>query len=69
MPYITGVREQRQRFPASLDVYVGLDDPVRAYDAFVEQLNFGELGIDLDEGKVGHPEFPPATGVPSAAVE
>jgi len=53
------VREQSQLFPASLEEYVGPEDPVRVYDAFVEQLNFGDLGIELDEGKVGHPEFDP----------
>jgi transposase len=63
MPYITGVREQSQLFPASLEEYVGPEDPVRAYDAFVEQLNFQELGIELDEGKVGHPEFDPRSMV------
>ena len=60
MPYITGgVREQSQLFPASIDEYVGAEDPVRVYDAFVEQLDFAQLGIELDEGKVGHPEFDP----------
>jgi len=59
MPYITGVREQRQLFPANLDEYVGPEDPVRAYDAFVEQLDFAQLGIELKEDKVGHPEFDP----------
>jgi transposase len=63
MPYITGVREQNQLFPASLEEYVGPEDPVRLYDAFVEQLKFSELGIDLDEGKVGHPEFDPRSMV------
>jgi transposase len=63
MPYITGVREQSQLFPASVEEYVGPEDPVRAYDEFVEQLNFGELGIELDEGKVGHPEFDPCSMV------
>lgn len=59
MPYIIGSREQNQLFPASLEEYVGLEDPVRAYDAFVEQLDFAQLGIELDEGKVGRPEFDP----------
>jgi transposase len=59
MPYITGARDQVQLFPASLDEYVGSEDPVRVYDAFVEQLDFAQLGIELDDGKVGHPEFDP----------
>ena len=49
MPYITGVREQNQASRPSLEEYVGPEDPVRAYDAFVEQLNFEELGIGLEE--------------------
>jgi transposase len=59
MSYLVGCREQSQLFPASIEEYVGADDPVRAYDAFVEQLDFAQLGVELDDGKVGHPEFDP----------
>jgi transposase len=59
MPYITGAREQQQLFPPSIEEYIGSDDPVRAYDAFVEQLDFAQLGIEIDEHRVGHPEFDP----------
>lgn len=59
MPYIVGERDQNQLFPASIEEYVGPDDPVRAYDAFVEQVNFSQLGIELDEHQVGPPEFDP----------
>jgi transposase len=59
MPYITGAREQHQLFPPSIEEYISPDDPVRAYDAFVEQLDFARLGIEIDEGRVGHPEFDP----------
>jgi transposase len=46
-------------FPASIDDYVPKDDPVRAYDAFVEALDFGKLGFELEEDKVGNPEYDP----------
>ena len=59
MPYITGAREHHQLFPPSIEEYIGPDDPVRAYDAFVEQLDFSQLGIEIDEYRVGHPEFDP----------
>jgi transposase len=59
MPYIIGQREQSQLFPASIEEYIGPEDPVRAYDAFVEQLDLGQLGIEVDEHRVGHPEFDP----------
>lgn len=59
MPYITGAREQHQLFPPSIEEYISPDDPVRAYDAFVEQLDFARLGFEIAEGRVGHPEFDP----------
>lgn len=59
MAYLRGERQQTQLFPASLEEYVGTEDPVRVYDAFVEQLNFQELGIILDEQQIGPPEFDP----------
>ena len=59
MPYVVGNRDQRQLFPSSFEEYVDSEDPVRAYDAFVDQLDFKQLGIELDEGQVGHPEFDP----------
>lgn len=61
MAYIRGERQQTNLFPASLEEYVGSEDPVRVYDAFVDQLDFRELGIILDEQQIGPPEFnPPA---------
>jgi len=63
VPYMLGDRDQNQLFPASVEEYIGPEDPVRAYDAFVEQLNFLQLGIELDEGKVGHPQFDPRSMV------
>ena len=40
MAYLRGERQQTQLFPASLEEYVGVEDPVRVYDAFVNQLDF-----------------------------
>ena len=59
MAYRYGDREQFGLFPASIEDYVGKDDQVRVYDAFVESLDFSELGIDLDEHQVGNPEYDP----------
>lgn len=59
MPYIVGERKQALLLPSSIEDYIGDDDPVRAYDAFVDQLDFGRLGIQIDPNQVGHPEFDP----------
>ena len=59
MAYLRGERQQTQLFPASLEEYIGAEDPVRIYDAFVNQLDFTELGIVLDEEQIGPPEFDP----------
>jgi transposase len=59
MAYLRGERQQTNLFPASLGEYVGSEDPVRVYDAFVDQLDFQELGIVLDDQQMGPPEFDP----------
>jgi transposase len=59
MAYRSGERRQTVMFPASVEEYVAADDPVRAYDAFVEQLDFGDLGIELDSDQVGPPAYDP----------
>jgi len=59
MAYRLGERRQAVMFPASVEEYVAADDPVRAYDAFVEQLDFGDLGIALAADQVGPPEYDP----------
>jgi transposase len=38
---------------------VAPNDPVRAYDAFVEALDFNALGIEMDPNRVGNPEYDP----------
>lgn len=52
-------RHQMLLFPDRLDSYVSNDHPVRAYDAFVDHLNFKDLGIDEDDNRVGNPEYHP----------
>jgi transposase len=59
MAYRCGEREQLGLLPASIEDYVGKEDAVRVYDAFVESLNFTELGIEIDEDQVGNPEYDP----------
>ena len=46
-------------FPESIDQYVSEDHPVRAYDAYVDALDLGQLGIDFDEQKVGNSQYDP----------
>jgi len=59
MSYRYGEREQMGIFPQCIEDYVKADDPVRAYDAIVESLDFSGLGIELDLVKVGCPQYDP----------
>jgi len=59
MAYIYGNRYQTDLFPQSIEDYVRQDDPVRAYDAFVESLDLSKLGITYKEVQVGSPEYNP----------
>ena len=61
--FVEGIdRSQSTFFPATLDDYVGEDNPVRAVDAFVEGLDLGKLGfgraVPLEQGRPG---YDPAT--------
>lgn len=47
MAYKTGDRMQQILLPPVIDDYVGSDDPVRVYDAFVDALDFPALGIPI----------------------
>jgi hypothetical protein len=51
MAYRSDNRYQIGLLPHSIEEYVADDDPVRAYDAFVEALDFHELGIEIDRHK------------------
>lgn len=59
MAYRYGNRAQQTLFPLSIEEYVDGNDPVRVYDAFIESLDFEEIGIDLDPCKVGNSEYDP----------
>ena len=55
-------RSQSAMFPASLDDYVGEDNPVRAVDAFVDGLDLRKLGFtSIDPLDTGRPGYHPAT--------
>lgn len=52
-------RQQMVLFPERLDQYVAAEHPVRAFDAFVDALDFNELGIELNSRKVGNSQYDP----------
>lgn len=54
-----GNRFQMSLIPKTVEEYVSDSDPVRVYDAFVNSLNLDELGIVVDENKVGTPQYDP----------
>lgn len=59
MAYRSGNREQMMLLPQSIEDYVGPGDPVRAFDAFVEALDFNKCGIIINPRKVGNPGYNP----------
>src|SRR5271170_4834872 len=61
--FVEGIdRSQSTFFPATLDDYVGEDNPVRAVDAFVEGLDLGKLGFGrVTPLEQGRPGYDPAT--------
>ncbi len=59
MSYRYGNRYQMGLLPQSIEEYVAADHPVRAYDAFVEALDFPALGVELDSHQVGNSEYDP----------
>jgi transposase len=59
MAYRYGDRKQTMLFPQSIEEYIPQDAPVRAYDAFVNALNFEQLGIKIEPDKVGCPQYDP----------
>jgi len=61
MAYIKGNRTQLTLLPQAVDDFIAKDDPVRAYDAFVEALDFDALGLVIDESQPGaNPYWPKA---------
>jgi transposase len=61
MAYRYGNRKQMTFLPKSIEQYVSSDCPVRAYDAFVDALDFRDLGICLNPSKVGNTQYYPKT--------
>lgn len=59
MAYRCGDRYQMTLLPQSIEEYVSPENPVRAYDAFVEALDFQQLGIEINPDKVGNSEYDP----------
>jgi transposase/acetolactate synthase small subunit len=45
--------------PQCIEEFVSENDPVRAYDAFVDALDFNQLGIVINSYKVGNSEYHP----------
>ena len=59
MSYKTGNRNQATFLPACIEDYISKDDPVRAYDIFVESLDWSKLGIAIEENKAGANPYHP----------
>lgn len=59
MGYISGDRNQMTFLPSCIEDYISKDDQVRAYDIFVESLNFDKLGIKIEEAKPGANPYHP----------
>lgn len=59
MAYIMGNRKQITFFPPTIDEYVGKEDPVRVYDAFIESIDIQEMGIIIDPFQAGALTFYP----------
>lgn len=59
MAYRYGNSKQIRLFPQRIEDYVAPDDPVHAYDASVETLDFNQLVITLNPRKVSNLEYNP----------
>ena len=61
MTYITGHdRSQLLLLPEAVDDYVGLDNPVRFIDAFVDGLYLASAGFGRAPKVTGRPAYAPA---------
>jgi hypothetical protein len=55
-------RTQSTLLPECIDDYVAEDNPVRVIEAFVEELDLGELGFDgVEPEEIGQPAYHPLT--------
>jgi len=53
-------RSQVTLFPESLDEYITDDNPIRAVDVFVDELDLGFLGLKVQPADTGRPAYHPA---------
>lgn len=60
MAFRQSQRAQQMFLPPSIEDFVAPDDPVRAYDAFVDALDWRSLGMEADPHQAGCPAYPPA---------
>ncbi len=61
MAYEYGNREQITFSPDSIEKYVLEDDPVRAYDAFIDALGANSLGLSIEPDKTGNSTYDPVS--------
>jgi transposase len=61
MAFRQSQRAQQMFLPPTIEEFVAPDDPVRAYDAFVDALDWRSLGIEADPHQAGCPAYPPTT--------
>ena len=54
-------RNQVTLFPERLDEAIDVENPVRVVDAFIDALDFAELGFDIVPEATGRPGYHPAT--------
>lgn len=61
MPIKYGDRYQLALLPASVEDYVCEDDAVRAYDAFVDLLDWDKIRFEIPNSNMGRPKYDPKT--------
>lgn len=61
MPIMYGDRYQLTLFPRSVEDYVPENDGVRAYDAFVDLLDWAAIKFDAPDNDMGRPKYDPRT--------
>src|SRR5271169_3270930 len=54
-------RTQGYLLPESIEEYVSCDNPVRVIDAFVEELDLGQLGFAIQAEATGRPGYHPSS--------
>jgi transposase len=53
-------RTQATLFPEALDEYITEENPVRVIDVFVDELDLGMMGINIEPADTGRPAYHPA---------